>query len=159
MLRDIWRDIRYGVRLLFRTPAFTIIAVLSLGLGIGANTAMFEAVDALMLTKLPVEKPEQLVLLFPYDNPPVRSGSIPHPRFASLRELKTPFSGLAAIWTIDRSNLMVDDRPGNPGSGNQDGGQVRVGLASFGYFETLGVSPIAGRTFSREDLWGLNVPW
>jgi Transcriptional regulator PadR-like family len=100
MLRDIWRDIRYGVRLLLRNPAFTIIAVLSLGLGIGANTAMFQAVDALMLTKLPVEQPERLVLLFPYDSPPVRSGSIPYPALHKLEQQ----GWITAEWKASENN-------------------------------------------------------
>src|SRR6185503_9239024 len=61
---DMFQDLRYGLRMLVRTPVFTTVAVLSLTLGIGANTAIFSLINAVMLKKLPVKNPEQLVLLY-----------------------------------------------------------------------------------------------
>lgn len=62
-LETLWRDVRYGVRMLLTNPGFTSVAVILLALGIGANTAIFSVVDAVLLKSLPVKAPEQLVLL------------------------------------------------------------------------------------------------
>ena len=61
-MRDLWRDVRFGVRMLLKSKGFTMVAVLSLALGIGANTALFSVVDAVLLKTLPVTEPERLVL-------------------------------------------------------------------------------------------------
>jgi len=62
MLGDLWQDLRYGLRLLLKSPGFTTVAVLSLALGIGATTAIFSVIDVLLLKTLPVRNPEELVL-------------------------------------------------------------------------------------------------
>src|SRR5690242_16340883 len=62
MMNTFWQDLRYGVRVLLKTPGFSAIAVVSLALGIGANTALFSVVDAMLLKKLPVKEPERLVI-------------------------------------------------------------------------------------------------
>src|SRR5207249_9244976 len=108
------QDTRYGLRQLRRSPGFTIVAVLTLALGIGANTAIFSAINAVMLKTLPVKDPGQLVLLkwlapndasFPYRNIsgwtgcPTTHGidngcSFSYPDFERFRELQKPFSGV-----------------------------------------------------------------
>jgi len=146
------QDLRYAGRVLRRSPAFTTVAVLSLGIGIGANTAIFGIVDALVLRPLPVADPHGLVLV----DSETRIGAA---EFSRLRELTTSFSGMSAVWTIDRSNLTIDPRPGEAGIGTFDAGQARVGLVSADYFATLGLNPVLGRAFTvNEDRYPGGVP-
>src|SRR5262245_9293522 len=151
VVRDLIRDLRYSLRLLARSPGFAVVAIASLGLGIGANTAMFAAVDALMFKRLPVRDPEALVLPTPVESGS-RQDSIPYPRFelVAQRLAPAPYASVAAIWTIDRSNLAVEPAAGGSAS-VEDPSLVRVGLASGDYFSTLGVPALMGRTFSPDD--------
>jgi putative ABC transport system permease protein len=81
-LASIWQDIRYGLRLLRRNPGFTAVAVITLSLGIGANTAIFSLIDAVLLKTLPVARPEQLVLLR-WESPHVVTDYLPYRRHSS----------------------------------------------------------------------------
>ena len=87
-LEDLWQDLRYGARMLVKQPGFTLVAVLTLALGIGANTAIFSLLDALLLKPLPVRQPEQLVFVeglgFAY----------PDPVFPELSEKNSSFAGV-----------------------------------------------------------------
>src|SRR5262245_10014775 len=144
------QDLRYAGRVLRRSPAFTCVAILSLGIGIGANTAIFGVVDALILKKLPVPDPDRLVLI---DSDTRISAT----QFSRLRESTTSFSGMASVWTIDRSNLIIDTRPGE--SAGSDGGQARIGLVSAHYFSTLGLHLAIGRAFTPgEDRYPGGAP-
>jgi hypothetical protein len=108
LIEDAVRDVRYSARMLRRSPAFTVVAVCSLAVGIGANTALFGLFDALILRTLPVARPDALVLL-------EVDGMISHRQFLALRERVTAsgdeFAGLAAVWTIDRANVTVESAP------------------------------------------------
>src|SRR5213079_16317 len=84
-LEEAARDFRHALRMLLRNPGFTVVAVLTLGLGIGANTAIFSLIDAVLLETLPVTHPEQLVLLR-WESPHVVTDSLPYPTFAQLRD-------------------------------------------------------------------------
>src|SRR6185312_16388503 len=135
------QDIRFAVRLLRKTPLVTAIALLSLALGIGANTAIFSLIDAVMLRMLPVQNPQQLVQI------EFRSPVSPRPRQAAtnpiweqLRDHQDAFSGVIA-WSPKMFDLA-------------DGGEVNNinGIyASGGYFTTLGVRPAAGRLLVPSD--------
>src|SRR5215831_20292469 len=100
-MQTLWQDLRYGARILLKSPGFTVIAVLTLALGIGANTAIFSLTDQILLRRLPVEKPEQLVVL---RSPGPKSGrvwsdgdgaaSLSYPIYKELVEMNNIFSGL-----------------------------------------------------------------
>src|ERR1700756_2051000 len=101
---SLLQDIRYGLRMLSRNPAFSAIAVLTLALGIGANTAIFSLTDQILLRRLPVQKPEQLVVLrspganqgHAWSDSTDDSGMFSYPVYRDLRERNQTFSGLLA---------------------------------------------------------------
>jgi predicted permease len=146
-LESAWQDLRYGARLLRRNPLFAIVAVLTLALGTGANTAIFQLVDAVRLRTLPVDRPERLVELRIDNRGKGRTG-----RFISRRAMFTnrlwervrheqqPFSSVMA-WSSATFDLA-------------GGGEVRraEGLwVSGSFFETLGVRPALGRVIAPAD--------
>src|SRR5580700_11961124 len=135
-----WHDLRYGVRALRRNPTFAATGVLSLALGIGANAALFQLVDALLLRSLPVSKPEALVSIG-WKGDPNRKGyfwsganDFTYPLWEQIRANHAPFSGVLA-WADTRFNLATsgDTRPA-------------VGIyVSGSYFRVLGVPAAIGR--------------
>lgn len=145
---DLVRDARHGLRLLARSPLFAGVAVLSLGIGIGANVAMFSVVDALLLKKLPIPRPDGLVYFVAVDESGFRAESVPYGVFEHLRDAATSFTSISAIWPIERSNLSVDRPDADPDSS----ALTRVGLTSGRYFETLGVQPLIGRVLNDRDV-------
>jgi predicted permease len=148
LIDDLLKDVRYASRLLARSPAFTLTAVLSLALGIGANTAIFSLIDTVLLRSLPVNHPEELVFIETVGTEdPARpgsrgatSGAPPYPCFERLRRETSSFGGTAAFATDDL-RLQVDGRV------EQVFGQV----ASGNYFDLLGLKPAFGRLFSMDD--------
>ena len=146
-MQTLWQDLRYGARMLLKQPGFTLIAVLTLALGIGANTAIFSLLDQVMLRRLPVERPDELVVL--RSPGPMRghvstdsdnATSFSYPMYKNLREKNAAFAGLLARYAIPLSVSF--------------GGQTERAdgeLVSGNYFETLGVRPAIGRVFSLED--------
>src|SRR5262249_8010648 len=126
-------------------PAFTVVALLSLAVGIGASTAIFSLMGALFWRKLPVPEPDRLVLVWPVLSSGARqSFSFYHAGFRTFRERSTVFDGVSASWLIDRANVILD-------SNRPDAGPVRIGLVSGDYFATLGVRAALGRTFTPDD--------
>jgi macrolide transport system ATP-binding/permease protein len=146
-LEQLWQDLRYALRMLRRSPGFTAAAVLSLALGIGANTAIFSAIDGLLLKTLPVKEPGRLVFMVESD---VVQGSsnylLNYPLFEKLRDLDQVFEDVSVVSLNDRSNISVD----GPGGG-LDAGQARVALVSGNYFSMMGINAAAGRTFTPDD--------
>jgi len=141
-MTTLWQDIRYSFRMLAKNPGFACVAILTLALGIGANTAIFSLIDTVMFRLLPVEKPEQLVQVGML-TPKFANGhrtSYTNPLWEEIRDHQDVFSGVFA-WGTAQFNLA-------------QGGVVQNarGLyASGGYFAALGVRPAAGRLFTAGD--------
>jgi predicted permease len=146
VLETLFQDLRYGLRTLWCSPGFTTVAVLSLALGIGANTAIFGVMDAFLLRMLPVQNPQQLAVFDPMYHGRSNNGLLPFPFYERLRTLDAFFSEMTAILPVDRSNVTIQ----GPGGG-VDPGQCSVGVVTGSYFQTLGVGAAIGRTFGPED--------
>src|SRR2546423_13733839 len=137
-------DVRYGLRQLLKHPAFSIVAILTLALGIGANTAIFSVVNAVLLKPLPFPAPDELVAVGGIDlnetaSPP-RLGSMCYPDFFDLREQNRSFSGMAAYRY--RTLALVDEQETQSVSGITVSGE---------FFDVLGIRPMRGRGFARAD--------
>ena len=146
-LLDAARDGRHALRLLIRNPVFAVAAVLSLGIGIGANTAMFAVVDALLLKKLPVPQPDGLVHVIVMTEPPYRRDDVPYQVFVRLREGATAFSSVAGVWPVERANVSVDEAARDTAAA----AMTRVSLVTGDYFATLGVNAAIGRVLGPSD--------
>src|SRR5437660_3263272 len=92
---SVAQDIRYGIRMLAKAPAFSLIAILTLALGIGANTAIFSVVNGVLLNPLPFHDPAQLVSMF-QEIPDFKNGSISYPNFVDWQRMNTTFERMAA---------------------------------------------------------------
>jgi predicted permease len=147
------QDIRYAFRTLRKSPGFAAVALLTVALGIGANTAIFTVIDSVLLKALPVDHPEQLVLL---TNPDEQSRAIgfndgvrdllTYPEFQDIAQNNGVFSGVLAASSYTSSIPTAID-----GSGESMGAaSAEVALVSGSYFSVLGVDPILGRTFGTE---------
>lgn len=161
-LEELWQDMRYGLRMLRNSPGFTAVAVLTLALGIGANTAIFSLIDAVMLRSLPVENPSQLVLLkWSARNAPrihgyMSSGDCPsdlsrgaanpsgcsfsEPMFREIRNANQ-FSGVAAFANSGPVAL----------TGNGPATMINGQLVSGDFFRTMGLKAAAGRVLEASD--------
>ncbi len=139
VIETLLQDLRFGVRRMLKGPGFTIIAILSLALGIGANTAIFSLVNTVLLRPLPVAHPEQLVSVFPV----AKDDSIEafsYPNYVDFRDRNAVFSGLFVTRFA-------------PMSLSHDGNNERIWgyLVSGNYFDVLGVRAAQGRTFLPEE--------
>ena len=135
------QDIRYGIRMLLNRPGFTLIAVLTLALGVGANTAIFSVTDKLLLRSLPVSDPDQLVLITSVSvSPHFVSNSFSYPEFNEYRTQNNVFSGLLAF---NRTELEL-----TTGSGTE---RILSEYVSGNYFDVLGIRAARGRTFLPEE--------
>jgi predicted permease len=140
LARDGWQDLMYAARMLRRNPGFTAAAVLTLALGIGANTAIFSLVDAVLLRALPVAEPERLVLVNTVNARGEARSSFSYPQFTYLREHAEPVAEMFAYARVDL-NLSAGDVTDAPAGL----------LVSSNYFSALGVNPAIGRGFSDSD--------
>src|SRR5260221_11749221 len=146
-MHTLWQDVRYGLRMLAKNPGFTLIAILTLALGIGANTAIFSLLNQVLLRRLPVRHPEELVVL---KSPGPKHGHVwsdgddseifSYPLYKGLAKNTTVFNGVLARFEFSAS---IASR------GQTDRGSGELGTGN--YFEGLGVQPGFGRGFSPAD--------
>ena len=138
-METLLRDLRFGIRMMARSPGFTLVALVTIALGIGANTAIFSVVNAVLLRPLPYERSDRLVVLWErQEQIPQESPSLPD--FNDWRERNTSFEQLA-LARRDNVNLT--------GAGEPERLIARQITANF--FSTLGVHPQIGRPFSEEE--------
>ena len=139
-MNSFWQDLRYGLQMLWKNPGFTIVAVVSLALGIGVNTTMFSLLDGVMLRSLPVQHPEQIVNIATRE-----AGGEPHtdfsyPLYASLRDYNDVLSGLIAYVDVSVGLAAGDQTE-----------RINAEFVSANYFSVLGIQPAFGSTFTADD--------
>jgi putative ABC transport system permease protein len=140
LLETLWQDVRYGARLLRKSPGFTAVAVLTLALGIGANTAIFSVVDAVLLRPLPFSHAERLVSVTSAQLPHMRGREASYPDFLDWRERNHTFEQMS-VFRTENFTLVGSDEPQHlPGA-----------VISADLFSLLGVTPVLGRSFRLED--------
>ncbi|MBI3664922.1 MAG: ABC transporter permease [Acidobacteria bacterium] len=134
------QDLHYGLRTLLKTPGFTAVAVLTLALGIGANTAIFSVVNAVLLRPLPYKDPSRVVMLWEYDLARKQTDIVSPANYADWKEQNRVFEDIAYSW---------DEQYTLTGSGAPES---LIGYAfSSNFFSVLGAKPLLGRTFLPED--------
>lgn len=145
IINTLLQDLRYGVRMLAKAPTFSLIAIFTLALGIGANTAIFSVVNGVLLNPLPFHDSQQLVSIFE-EITNFKNGSISYPNFVDWRRMNRTFETMAAYRSV-----------GFTLSGNGEPERLHGEMVSAGLFDLLGVKPLMGRTFSAdEDRLGAN---
>src|SRR5262249_3269767 len=142
---DMFQDLQYGVRMLGKTPGLTVVLVLTLALGIGANAALFSIVDGVLLNPLPYPQPEQLVTLH-QSKPNFDAGAIPYPNFQDWQKENQSFDAMAISRSAGFTLL---------GAGEAE--RISGRWVSADYFSVLGISPTLGRNFATgEDAPGVS---
>src|SRR6476660_6749868 len=138
-METLLQDLRYGFRTLLKSPGFTLIAVAALALGVGANSAMFSIVNAVLLRPMPYPQPERLLRIYT-STKNFRQSSVSYPNFLDWRQRSRAFDAMAAYRT-DNFNLT--------GQANPE--RLRGEMVSASLFDVLGVRPLIGRTFTDSD--------
>jgi predicted permease len=138
-METLFQDLRYGFRVLLKSPGFTAVAIVTLALGIGANTALFSVINGVLLSPLPFPEADQLVTL--HENKPnFEGGSISYPNFRDWQKDNHTFSALALSRTYAFSLTGIGEAE-----------QVNGGFVSSDFFPVLGVKPVIGRTFAKDE--------
>src|SRR3712207_4751313 len=141
-MNTLLQDFRYALRKLAQQPGFTAVAVLALGLGIGANTAIFSVVNAVLLRPLPYPEPEKLILLREKTNT-FPNGSVSYPNYLDWRAGQRSFTDLALV-RRENFNFAI------PG-GQSAPERLNCARVTFNYLSILGLKPIIGRDFLESD--------
>jgi putative ABC transport system permease protein len=140
LLEEVRQDLRFGARMLLKQPGFALIAALTLALGIGANTAIFSVVNALLLRPLPYPEPDRLMAVVFDNDQPQGFQFWPYPKFAALQHQQTSLASLAAYRQV-RLTVTVGEQPE----------KAEVEIVTAGYFPLLGVRAAQGRVFLPEE--------
>jgi putative ABC transport system permease protein len=140
-METLLQDLRHGMRVLKKKPGFTLIAIVTLALGIGANTAIFSVAHAVLLGPLPNERPEELVLIWS--------------AFQKMGASRAPASAIEMREIRERSQLLQDVGGIWVGTGTltgeQEPEQIKLASVTHNFFDVLGAKPLLGRTFVAED--------
>ena len=139
-METLIQDLRYSIRALVKNPAFTLIAVLILALGIGASSAIFSVVDAVLLRPLPYPNPQRIVTVWEKEADGHRT-RLADPNFLDFRSQNHTLQGLATFFSSPDSV-----------SGGSEPVRVNIALVSQDFFKVMGVEPFRGREFSAEEL-------
>ena len=149
MIAGLWRDLRYGARMLARNPGFTLIAVITLALGIGVNTALFTFYSAFVLKPLPLKDPEAMVNLVSGDKRNERSPVFPYRDYLDYRDRNTVLDGLVAF---NKIAVTLGEAPPVGGWELANGYEYVFGqIVSGNYFSVLGARMALGRAFLPEE--------
>src|SRR5215471_2755120 len=141
-MKTLWQDARYGLRMLMKNPGFTLTAVITLALGIGATSVIFSFANGILLRPLPYRDSDRLVLLDETaPNRGIASMGVSYPDFLDWREQNRVFTGVAAYEGAVDYTLNGSGEPEEPS----------CSWVSYNTFEILGVAPILGRTFTAEE--------
>ena len=159
-MENLIQDSRFAVRTFLKNPGFALLAILTLALGIGANTAIFTVLDSVLLRSLPVPQPQQLVVLTNPDAHGMSNGSesgdrglLAYSEFEYLRDHNEVFSGIfAADSTLAQLSVTIPNSPSGSSASDLPAAQdsARIRMVSGDYFPTLGVRPIIGHAFGPE---------
>jgi len=145
LFSDLWQDFRYAARALRKRPGFTVAAILTLGIGLGANAAIFAVINAVLIKPLPFPHSKQLMAVYTRYLPPsgfdFQYAALSGPEFADVRGRVNGFAGIAA-YRFSSGNLT---------SGNGESERVRTVRVTSEFFDVLGVKPVRGRTFTEEE--------
>ena len=142
-MEAFWTDLKFGARVLLRSPGFTLVAILTLALGIGANTALFSLVNGVLLEPLRFPQPDRLVALYQH-KPQFQYGSISYPNLQDWQRDNQSFQSLAGFRPDDFSL-----------SGLGETERIDGMMVSADFFPTLGVNPVLGRDFDpQQDVLG-----
>jgi putative ABC transport system permease protein len=141
-MNTLMQDLRYAVRMLFKAPGFTAVALLTLALGIGANTAIFSVIESVLLRPLPYDHPQQLIEIWDTYPPTVPLAGLSPGDFHDWQKQSTTVSGMAAYsWYESGANLTGDENPQ----------RVKLNYATSTLFPMLGVKPVVGHFFLPDE--------
>src|ERR671938_405408 len=138
-MSNLWQDVRYGVRMLLKRPGFTLVAIITLILGIGANTAIFSVVNAVLLRPLPYRDADRIAVVEEISKEGKRIQVTPA-NFLDWRNQNTVFEHLAAI--LERTANLA---------GADDAERINLAMTSANFFDVFGVQPERGRLFIPDD--------
>ncbi|MGB2663857.1 MAG: ABC transporter permease, partial [Candidatus Acidiferrum sp.] len=147
LIESLLQDFRFGLRMLRKNPGFSAVAVLTLALGIGANTAIFTVINAVMMRALPVQHPEQLVAIgnpaqvHSYGTGTPRTDVFSYPLYREVRDRNSVFSSVLAGSNLQNLRITLERGAEN----------INGRLVTENYFQTLGVGALIGRAFSAEE--------
>ena len=139
-MESIWQDLRYGLRMLAKNPGFTLIAVLTLAIGIAANTTIFTVFNALLLKPMPGRDPDRLATMYTSDYSGPLYGTSSYPDYVEFRDRNDAFASLTAH-TLQP--LLLTEKGGSQ--------RIMGGVVTANYFDTVGIGAAYGRTFLPEE--------